>query len=172
MFSRDFFLRSFGGVLVALAVLFVAPSIGAAQEEEETEAAGDEDASEETDDETAATAPASGRNGSGAPVESWIAMAVALGVGAATIAVGGIIGRLALDQNAIALDPRSTQLVANSTHHTASDYALVSTVLLTVGGVMAGIGAVWAIVLPFSTPPGVAVHATITPTSIGLSGTF
>jgi hypothetical protein len=165
MLSWDRFLRSFGAFLVVLGALYAVPTSGAAQDEEEEEASSDEEG------ETAA-APAQRRTGSGAPIESWIAMAVALGVGAATIAVGGIIGRLALDQNAIALDPRSTQLVANATHHTASDYALASTVTLTIGGIIAGIGAVWAIILPFSTPPGVAVQARISPTSIGLEGTF
>lgn len=172
MFSRDLFLRALTGLLLALAFCLVAPSIGAAQEEEEAEEEEETSAEEQSGDAEAETAPAPGRTGSGAPAESWIAMGVALGVGAATIAVGGIIGRLALDANAVALDPGQTQLVARSQHRTATDYALASTVLLTIGGIMAGIGAVWAIVLPFSTPPGTLVRATLTPTSVGLEGTF
>lgn len=175
MFSRDLFLRCFGGVLLALAVFFVAPSIGAAQDEEEEETSADDEGGAGAEDgaaEERESAPLPGRTGSGAPAESWLAMGLALGLGVATIAIGGIIGRLALDQNAIALDPRSTQLLAQSSHNIASDYALASTVMLTVGGIMAGIGAVWAIVLPFSTPPGTALRATLSPSSIGLEGTF
>ncbi len=169
MFCR-IFLRWVACALVVHSLSLAMPSVGMAQTEEEEETSPDEQAGD-GEGETADTA-APVRTGSGAPAESWLAMGLALGLGAATIAVGGIIGRLALDQNAVALDPRSTQLMAQSNHNTASDYALVSTVMLTIGGIMAGIGAVWAIVLPFSTPPGTVVRATLSPVSLGLEGTF
>ncbi|MFO0682290.1 MAG: hypothetical protein U0234_09580 [Sandaracinus sp.] len=117
----------------------------------------------------------------GTRMEHWLTAGLALSIGAITVAVGTGIDRYAVDLNAHARDPLTTQTDAYNSSRTANDFLLAAEVLWSVGAALAGIGLTWVIVLCFSTPapsaapdaasaPSVSLRAT--PLGISLEGVF
>ena len=106
----------------------------------------------------------------------WLATGLAIGLGLLTIGGGSVFWRVAVETNAHARDPLTTQLDARASANTANDFLLVAEVLWVAGSVATAIGITWSIVLAVSGSgsgtSAAAATARVTPFGVALEGVF
>lgn len=98
-----------------------------------------------------------------------------LGLGGASLVVGGVLAGIAASERSVSEDPATTQAQALEAHGRAADLGTVATVLLAAGGALGLSGVVVAIAsADRPTPSGTRPRAALRfgPGSVGLEGTF